>query len=148
MIEKVADLRSQLSSRVNELASAMSVLEAKEATFKEKVWECNKLSSELGSDRAVVSRGESLFHDFAERVCTWIASLKRTKGASYRNFLNNLITETQWRSEYLERYQALVGEGSQCLYFGDADKDERCGGHTHSKGDSDIAVIPQQRLSS
>lgn len=72
---KVGDLRKQLSAKVAEMASAKEVLKAKEATLKVKDRYCDKLSSELGSARAAISRGERPIHDFAKRVCTGYNSL-------------------------------------------------------------------------
>lgn len=63
------DLKERLDASVIELVWVKKVLESKEAAFKEKIRENGQMEAELRVARAAIEGGETVIHDFAERVC-------------------------------------------------------------------------------
>lgn len=89
--------------------------------------------------RADILRGERVFHDFVERVCTGYTTLLRAQVSSYRDRLNTVLGEAQVRGEYLGCFPVRAWEDGHSLHLGDEDRDkERVGRTSPREGDDPL----------
>lgn len=107
--EKTADLQRTFPAKVVELASTKSLLEAKKATPKAMVRECDQLNYDFGLAQAVFGREESVIRDFSEWLCTGYTSSSYAHAGDYQDGLNGLLRAAQQRGEYLGGYVGRVG---------------------------------------
>lgn len=144
--EKVALLQAQLTSKDVELtvARVASSLSTNELNAMSRAHV--SLKSELDVLHAAEERRVGVLRDFVERICTGYSELIGTLIASYRNWLNALLSGAQSNGEYVEGCRICVGKDGYSLSIDEATRDEEPGDRLFSpkSGEDDIIEVVVQ----